>query len=202
MFTGIISDIGIVRDLTSPQANMRRLTIQTVYDVENINIGASIAHDGCCLTVVTKEYINGYNCYMVEASEHTLSHTTLGLLQVGDHINLERALKAGDELGGHIVSGHVDGVAEIARINDDGECRNYAITPPPHLLPYIASKGSVTLDGTSLTVTWVKDAQFGLTLIPHTLQATTWGKRKVGDKLNIEIDVLARYVQRMLECKS
>jgi riboflavin synthase len=197
MFTGIISDIGIVQEVISPQANMRRFKLQTSYDTSNIDIGASIAHDGCCLTVVAKEH----QYYEVEASEHTLNHTTLCDWIVGSRINLERALKAGDELGGHIVSGHVDGVATITSIQEDGECRNYNITPPEKLLTYIATKGSVTLDGTSLTVTWVNAAEFGLTLIPHTLQATTWGSKQVGDKLNIEIDVLARYIQRMLEFK-
>jgi riboflavin synthase len=197
MFTGIISDVGIVRKVESPQVNMRRFSIETAYDVDTINIGASISHDGCCLTVVTK-YDNQYE---VEVSEHTLNHTTLGNWKVGSRINLERALKAGDELGGHIVSGHVDGVATIASIQIDGECSNYSITPPTELLPYIATKGSVTLDGTSLTVTWVESAEFGLTLIPHTLQATTWGQKCASDKLNIEIDVLARYMRRIMECK-
>ncbi len=203
MFTGIISNVGIVRQIISPQPNMRRIKLQTAYDIATIAIGASIAHDGCCLTVVAKTddtYANNTyanNTYEVEASEHTLNHTTLGSWQLGSRINLERALKMGDELGGHIVSGHIDGVAEIIEVQHDGECRNYSIAPPPALLPYIASKGSVTLDGTSLTVTWVEGTKFGLTLIPHTLISTTWGDKKANDKLNIEIDILARYVERM-----
>jgi riboflavin synthase len=199
MFTGIITDIGIVTAITSPQPTMRRYEVQTRYDVDSIALGASIAHDGCCLTVVETWQKADAHYYVVEASQHTLDHTTLGTWVVGQRVNLERALKAGDELGGHIVSGHVDGVAHITAMQPDGQVMHYSITPPAHLLPFIASKGSVALDGTSLTVTWVEGEAFGLTLIPHSLQVTNWGKKIVGSALNIEIDMLARYVQRMME---
>lgn len=197
MFTGIITDVGEVREVIVPQPNMRRFIIKTNYAIDGIDIGASIAHDGCCLTIVQKML----NSYAVDVSEHSLNHTKLGEWRVGTHVNLERALKVGDELGGHIVSGHVDGIAVINNIIKDGECTNFSIVPPEHLLPFIATKGSVTLDGTSLTVTWVEDDAFGLTLIPHSLQATNWGEKKVGDKLNIEIDLLARYMERILQLK-
>jgi riboflavin synthase len=202
MFTGIITDTAIVTAITSPQLTMRRLEVQTQYDSSQIVIGASIAHDGCCLTVISTWKKEGVNYYAVEASQHTLDHTTIGHWRVGQRVNLERALCAGDELGGHIVSGHVDGVAHISAMQTDGQVTHYSIKPPAHLLPFIATKGSVALDGTSLTVTWAKGDAFGLTLIPHSLQVTNWGEKKIGDALNIEIDMLARYVQRMMECKS
>lgn len=201
MFTGIITDIGIVTSITAPQPTMRRLEVQTHYDTNSIVLGSSIAHDGCCLTVVDRWQDAGAHYYAVDASQHTLDHTMLGQWRVGQRVNLERALRAGDELGGHIVSGHVDGVATIAAIKTDGEVQNYSIIPPRHLLPFIATKGSVALDGTSLTVTWVEGEMFGLTLIPHSLQVTNWSEKHVGSTLNIEIDMLARYVQRMMECK-
>jgi riboflavin synthase len=201
MFTGIISDIGIVDTIQVPQPNMRRFVIKTRYDVTKIDIGASVAHDGCCLTIVEKWQEGANNLYSVDVSEHSLDYTKLGEWDIGTEINLERALQVGDELGGHIVSGHVDGVAVISNITRDGECSNFTITPPERLLPFIAEKGSVTLEGTSLTVTWVRDADFGLTLIPHSLHVTNWGKKAIGDKLNIEIDVLARYMQRILQFK-
>jgi riboflavin synthase len=195
MFTGIITDVGTVQEIITPQPNMRRFIIKTNYNVEEIAIGGSIAHDGCCLTVVEK-YADSY---CVDVSEHSLNHTKLGQWKVGARVNLERALKVGDELGGHIVSGHVDGVAFIKDIIKDGECANFTIAPPENLLAFIATKGSVTLDGTSLTVTWVAGAEFGLTLIPHSLQMTNWNDKTVGDGLNIEIDLLARYMQRILQ---
>ncbi len=191
MFTGIISDIGEVRALE--KATDVTLTIVTSYDVASINLGASIAHDGVCLTVMEK----GIDCYKVVASQQTQQVTTLGTWQVGKKINLERALKMGDELGGHIVTGHVDGVAEIISLALEGESMRFRLRAPKELAGFIAEKGSVTLDGVSLTVTDIEGCEFGLALIPHTLQVTTWGTKRVGDKLNLEIDVLARYVKRL-----
>lgn len=191
MFTGIISDIGEVVALE--RSVDATLIIRTHYDVANIDIGASIAHDGICLTVVEKLP----NAYKVVASQQTQQVTTLGTWQEGRRVNLERALKMGDELGGHIVTGHVDGVAEIMSITPEGESVRFRIRAPHELAGFIAEKGSVTLDGTSLTVTDIQGCEFGLALIPHTLDVTTWGTKRVGDQLNLEIDVLARYVKRL-----
>lgn len=191
MFTGIITDIGEVRSIE--RATDATLVIATAYDVESIAIGASIAHDGICLTVVEKSA----GQYKVVASAQTQTVTTLGTWHAGKKVNLERALKMGDELGGHIVTGHVDGVAEIISIVPEGESVWFRIRAPQDLAGFVAAKGSVTLDGTSLTVTDVDGCDFGLALIPHTLQVTTWGNKCVGDVLNLEIDVLARYVKRL-----
>jgi riboflavin synthase len=191
MFTGIITDIGEVRAIE--KAIDVTLTIATAYDVDSIAIGASIAHDGICLTVIEKA--QGH--YKVVASQQTQQVTTLGSWGVGKKINLERALKMGDELGGHIVTGHVDGIATIASITPEGESIRFRIRAPHELAGFIAEKGSVTLDGTSLTVTDIEGCEFGLALIPHTLEVTTWGNKRVGDVLNLEIDVLARYVKRL-----
>ncbi len=196
MFTGIVSAIGTVKEVVE-RGNERQFVIASPYVLESIAIGASIAHDGCCLTVTETGETAG--CWhRVDVSPHTLDHTTLGDWQVGQQVNLERALRAGDELGGHMVSGHVDGVAYIIALQSEGESVHYTMEVPENFMKYIANKGSVTLDGVSLTVTWVQNNQFGLTLIPHTLQATTWGNRQAGDKLNLEVDMLARYVERMM----
>jgi riboflavin synthase len=197
MFTGIITAIGVVRHIdASPQ--QRRFTITSPYEAASIAVGASIAHDGCCLTVVEKGCDTDGNWHRVDVSPHTLAHTTLGNWTVGRRVNLERALRAGDELGGHMVSGHVDELAFIREIRAEGDSIHYTMEAPQFLSCYIADKGSVTLDGVSLTVTWAEKHHFGLTLIPHTLQVTTWGARQVGDALNLEIDVVARYVARIL----
>lgn len=195
MFTGIITDIGVVRALDI--VTDATLTMATHYDVASIAIGASIAHDGICLTVVDKGSDAQGAWYKVVASAHTQAVTTLGAWQVGKNVNLERALCMGDELGGHIVTGHVDGIAEIISVQPEGESVRFRVRAPQHLAGFIAEKGSVTLDGTSLTVTDVEGREFGLALIPHTLHVTTWGDKRAGDKLNLEIDVLARYVARM-----
>jgi riboflavin synthase len=195
MFTGIITDIGVVRALDI--ATDATLTMATRYDVATIAIGASIAHDGICLTVVDKGADAQGAWYKVVASAHTQAVTTLGAWQVGKKVNLERALCMGDELGGHIVTGHVDGIAEIISVQPEGESVRFRMRAPQHLAGFIAEKGSVTLDGTSLTVTDVEGREFGLALIPHTLQVTTWGDKCSGDVVNLEIDVLARYVARM-----
>jgi riboflavin synthase len=198
MFTGIITHIGKVQTCEVAQ-DVTRFTITMLPRAGEhpLVVGASVAHDGCCLTI-TEHGCNdqGMWWYGVDISSHTLAHTTLGLWRVGRSMNLERALRMGDELGGHMVSGHVDGVATLEAMRDEGEVRHYTIRAPEALMGFIANKGSVALDGTSLTVTWVEGECFGLTLIPHTLRVTTWGEKKIGDALNIEIDLLARYAAR------
>jgi riboflavin synthase len=196
MFTGIISSIGTVI-----AADGGRFTVRSDYAAETIALGASICHDGVCLTVTSVQPEDTGSRYTLDVSNETLSLTTLGQWAAGRAINLERALKAGDELGGHIVSGHVDGIARIADIRADGDSRRLTFEAPQALAPFIAPKGSVALDGTSLTVNEVDGARFGINLIPHTLTVTTWGRKKPGDLINIEIDPLARYVARLLEMR-
>jgi riboflavin synthase len=197
MFTGIITDIGELAERAGG-----RLAIRCSYAAQGLAIGASIACDGVCLTATTVTPAGSGSLFTVDVSNETLSKTTLGDWRPGQRINLERSLKAGDELGGHIVSGHVDGVARIADIRPDGESRRCTVEVPPALARYIASKGSVALDGISLTVNDVDQTRFGINLIPHTLTHTTWGAKKPGDRVNLEIDVLARYVLRAMELKS
>jgi riboflavin synthase len=196
MFTGIISSIGTVI-----AADGGRFTVRSDYAAETIALGASICHDGVCLTVTGVQSDGAGSRYTLDVSNETLSLTTLGGWAAGRAVNLERALKAGDELGGHIVSGHVDGIARIADIRADGDSRRLTFEAPDALAPFIAPKGSVALDGTSLTVNEVDGARFGVNLIPHTLTVTTWGRKKPGDLVNIEIDPLARYVARLLEMR-
>jgi len=196
MFTGIISDIGIIRELE--QRGDLRARIETAYDTATIDMGASIASDGVCLTVIAL----GDNWYDVEISAETVSKTNLAAWTEGKRVNLERALKVGDELGGHIVSGHVDGVAEIVEMKDEGDSTRITFRAPKDLAKFIAEKGSVTLNGTSLTVNEVDGCDFGINVIPHTQQVTTWGDAKTGDKVNLEIDTLARYVARLNEMTS
>jgi riboflavin synthase len=193
MFTGIITDMGTVRRIE--KRGDTRFTIATSYPMAEIAIGASIACNGCCLTVVEK----GDDSFLVEASAETLSKTTLGDWTEGTRINLERALKLGDELGGHLVSGHVDGVATIQAINPEGDSVRFTFKTPSSLARFIAPKGSVALDGTSLTVNEVDGATFGVNIIPHTQAVTTWGHARQGQRVNIEIDMLARYVARLAE---
>ena len=197
MFTGIITAVGTLSHITK-RGNERSFVITSPYSPDTIAIGASIAHDGCCLTVTETGNDAGGFWHRVDVSPHTLAHTTLGQWSAGQALNLERALRAGDEFGGHMVSGHVDGVAEITSITKEGQSVHYEIATPVKFSRFIADKGSVTIDGVSLTVTWARDHLFGLTLIPHTLQATTWGNKRVGDTLNLEVDMIARYVERML----
>lgn len=197
MFTGIITDIGKVTAVE--KTGDTRFVIETVYDPATIAMGASIACDGCCLTVVEKGAMNSGNWFAVDASAETLGCTTLGTWKVGRAINLERAMKVGDELGGHIVSGHVDGVGEIIAIREEGGSKRFSFRAPAELKKFIAPKGSVTLGGTSLTVNEVADDVFGVNIIPHTQDVTTWGSAKVGDKINLEIDMLARYVARLTQ---
>ena len=193
MFTGIITDIGTIAALT--QAGDLRARISTAYDTARIDMGASIASDGVCLTVVAL----GPDWYEVQVSAETVSKTNLGDWKVGRRVNLERALRVGDELGGHIVSGHVDGLALVVGMRDEGDSTRIRLRAPDHLAGFIAPKGSVALNGTSLTVNEVEGAEFGINLIPHTKQVTTWGDTKPGDRINLEIDTLARYVARLAD---
>ncbi|MDE1174421.1 MAG: riboflavin synthase [Parvibaculaceae bacterium] len=197
MFTGIITDVGKVRSIA--KTGDTRFVIETAYDTDGIDLGASIACAGCCLTVVEKGRDKAGNWFAVDASAETLEVTTLSRWKVGTPVNLERALRLGDELGGHIVSGHVDGIARIVSIEPEGDSRRFIFKVPKKLKKFIAAKGSVTLDGTSLTVNKVKDNQFGVNIIPHTQSVTTWGQSQAGDLVNLEIDVLARYVARLAE---
>jgi riboflavin synthase len=191
MFTGIITDVGRIRSLD--QRGDLHARIATAYDTAGIDIGASIACDGVCLTVTAK----GADWFDVDISAETLSKSTLGNWAEGDPVNLERALKVGDELGGHIVSGHVDGVAEIVSTRDEGESTRFTFRAPEGLARFIAPKGSVALDGTSLTVNEVEGAEFGVNIIPHTKEVTTWGRAQAGDRVNLEVDTMARYVARL-----
>jgi riboflavin synthase len=197
MFTGIITDIG---ELVAREGG--RFTIRSRYGAESIALGASIACDGACLTA-TEIVADSAGClFKVDVSNETLSRTTLGTWQAGRRINLERALKAGDELGGHIVSGHVDGLAGIRTISADGQSRRFVFEVPDHLARFIATKGSVALDGISLTVNEVEKGSFGVNIIPHTLTHTTLSAKKPGDRVNLEVDVFARYVARAMELRS
>ncbi len=195
MFTGIITDVGRITGVE--HRGDRRLKIGTVYDTASIDMGASIACSGVCLTVVDK----GTDWFAVEVSAETLSRTA-GDWGEGTPLNLERALRVGDELGGHIVTGHVDGVGTVVEVTPEGDSTRVVVEAPAALAPYIAAKGSIALDGISLTVNEVADqpggtVRFGLNIIPHTQEMTTWGDIAVGRALNIEIDVLARYLGRM-----
>ena len=197
MFTGIVTDLGRVREVSEPADSDgdRRIVLQTAYDTASIDIGASIACSGCCLTVVE----TGADWFAMEASSETLSKTTLGDWKAGDSVNLERALKIGDELGGHLVSGHVDGLAELVSAHPEGGSMRLVFEPPESLARFIAPKGSVTLDGVSLTVNEVEGRRFGVNIIPHTAEVTTLGGLQPGASVNLEIDLLARYVQRLLQ---
>ncbi|AUQ57828.1 riboflavin synthase alpha chain [Phaeobacter inhibens] len=195
MFTGIVTDIGIITELE--QQGDLRARIRTGYDTATIDIGASIASDGVCLTVIAL----GDDWYDVQISAETVSKTNIGGngWTVGKRVNLERALKVGDELGGHIVSGHVDGVVEVVDIRDEGDSTRVTLRAPEDLARFIAPKGSVALNGTSLTVNDVEGCDFGINFIPHTKEVTTWGDVAVGNAVNLEIDTLARYVARLHE---
>ena len=193
MFTGIVTDIGTVLELE--QRGDLRARIATGYDTAKIEIGASIASDGVCLTVIGL----GPDWYEVEISAETVARTNLGGWRKGSRVNLERALRVGDELGGHIVSGHVDGVAEVISAEASGDSTRLTLRAPEALARFIAPKGSVALNGTSLTVNEVTGRDFTVNLIPHTRAVTTWGAVAVGDAVNLEIDTLARYVARLAE---
>ena len=195
MFTGIITDVGEIIQLE--KKGDLRARIQTNYDAKGIAFGASIACDGICLTAVDF----GDNWFDVEISSETVSKTIIGsgLWEISHKVNLERSLKVGDELGGHIVSGHVDGIATVSSIVDEGDSTRFTFEAPMELARFIAPKGSVALNGTSLTVNEVKENAFGINLVPHTKKVTSWNKTQVGDPINLEIDTLARYVARLAE---
>lgn len=196
MFSGIISDVGRLSEIRGAAGGVdRRLVIETSYDTDAMAIGASIACAGPCLTVVE----TGPGWFAVDVSAETLNRTTVGEWQVGCRINLERALRLGDELGGHLVSGHVDGVAELVSRRADGESERMAFAAPAELMRFIAVKGSITVDGISLTVNDVGRRDFDVNIIPHTLVATTLGEIDPGASVNLEIDLLARYVARLNE---
>ena len=194
MFTGIVTDIG--RIVETRVTGDLRARIATKYDVAGIDIGASIACDGVCLTVVA---LGPEGWFDVEISGETVSKTNLGGWVSGTRVNLECALKVGDELGGHIVSGHVDGLAEVVEVRPEGGSVRVTFRAPEALARFIAPKGSVALNGTSLTVNEVAGSEFGVNFIPHTQSATTWGEVAVGDKVNLEVDTMARYVARLRE---
>lgn len=201
MFTGIITDVGRVAAIEK-RNDVNRITIDSAYDAETIAIGASIACAGVCLTVISLDpQADGRVRFDVEAAPETLALTAVGDWAEGTRINLERSLKLGDELGGHMVSGHVDGLATIVEREDLGETTRFVFEAPHRLAKFIATKGSVALDGTSLTVNWVEGDRFSVLLIPHTLHedVTTWGGRQVGDKVHLEVDQMARYVARLTE---
>ena len=200
MFTGIVTDVGRVLELR--QEGDLRARIGTGYDVGSIDIGASIACEGVCLTVVDRGAAGGtppQGWFDVQISAETVSKTNLSGWHVGKRLNLERALKVGDELGGHIVSGHVDGVAEVVGLRPEGDSLRVTFRAPEPLARFIAPKGSVALNGTSLTVNEVDGRDFGINFIPHTRKVTTWGGVKPGDRVNLEVDTMARYVARLRE---
>ncbi|WP_439104206.1 riboflavin synthase [Celeribacter marinus] len=196
MFTGIITNVGHVLELE--QKGDLRARIGCDYDVDGIDIGASIACSGVCLTVIALGTAP-QNWFDVQISAESVSKTNIRDWAVGSALNLERALRLGDELGGHIVSGHVDGVATIVSMTDEGESTRFVFDAPEALAKFVAPKGSVALDGTSFTVNEVDGCRFGVNIIPHTQQVTTWGSASVGDVINLEIDTLARYVARLAE---
>jgi riboflavin synthase len=193
MFSGIITDLGRIRAVTP--GGDTRIEVTTGYDTDTLAVGASVACAGVCLTVVEK----GDGWFAVQASAETLSCSTLGGWKKDTAINLERALKAGDEIGGHIVAGHVDGVGTVVTAEDEGESRRLVVEAPADLKRLIAAKGAIAVDGVSLTVNGVRDGRFAVNVIPHTLKATTLGALAPGDRVNLEIDLLARYVARLLD---
>jgi riboflavin synthase len=199
MFTGIVTDIGeITKVEPGTQAGDRRFVIRTRHDMKPVAIGASIACSGCCLTMVEK----GADWFAVQVSGETLARTHLGDWQPGSRINLELSLKLGDELGGHLVYGHVDGVGRIVAMTPEGGSVRFVFHASPDLARFIASKGSIAVDGISLTVNEVDGDRFGVNVIAHTQAATTLGQARVGQRVNLEVDMLARYVQRLLEHRS
>ncbi len=200
MFTGLISDVGEVLSVES-RGQLRRIRIACSYDPDSIALGASIACSGPCLTAIAIGQAQGKCWFDVDAAAETLARTSVADWVVGTRINLERSLKIGDELGGHMVSGHVDGLAEIVKVASFDGMTRFDIRAPQALMKFIAEKGSISLDGTSLTVNSVTEDQFSVLLIPHTLAVTTWGTRQTGDRLNIEVDMMARYAARLVEAK-
>ena len=199
MFTGIITDVGIIDSLEQRASGVTG-KISTKLPLSSLSLGASVACAGACMTVIDSgSEGEGENWFIYEASVETLDCTTMGSWQAGDRVNLEGSLRLGDELGGHLVTGHVDGRAELIDLIDEADMRRLRFRAPPELARFIAAKGSVTLDGTSLTVNLVDGNTFTVMLIPHTLAVTTWSDRRPGDMVNIEVDLMARYVARLAE---
>lgn len=199
MFTGIVTDLGTVRTIEpAGQGRDLRIVIATAWDTGGIDLGASVACNGCCLTVVER----GEGTLAFNASAETLAKTSIGRWRPGTAVNLERSLRLGDELGGHLVQGHIDGVGTVAAAIPEGGSTRWRIRPPPHLMPFIAPKGSVAVDGVSLTVNDVDADAFGVNIIPHTAAVTTFGRMKPGDPVNIEVDLVARYLARLLDARS
>jgi len=199
MFTGIINDLGEILDVEEKAEGLRRLNIACGYDPDTIDIGASIACSGVCLTVVERGRVGNRAAFAVDAAAETLRVTTAGTWQRGARLNLERALRLGDELGGHMVSGHVDGIAELMSRDDFLDSAALLFRAPAELARFIAPKGSVALDGVSLTVNKVEGSRFSVLIIPHTLKVTTLGALQPGGRVNIEVDQMARYAARLLE---
>lgn len=199
MFTGIISDVGEILQVSEEAEGLRRLTVACSYDPDTIDIGASIACSGPCLTVVARGRESNRAFFAVDVAAETLRVTTAGTWQAGTRLNLERSLRMGDELGGHLVSGHVDGVAELSRRVDFHDSALWSLRAPPALMRFVAVKGSIALDGVSLTVNEVGADGFSVLLIPHTLKVTTLGALRAGAQLNLEVDLMARYAARLLE---
>lgn len=197
MFTGLISDVGRVRAVEG-RAGGARIAIETAYDTDDIPVGASVACCGACMTVVEK----GTGWFAVDASAESLARTTLGHWDTGRRVNLERALRLGDELGGHMVTGHIDAVAEIVDRRPDGESLRFTVAVPEGFARFVAPKGSVALDGVSLTVNEVEGARFGVNIIPHTAAHTTFGALAAGDRVNFEVDLIARYVARLVQSEA
>jgi riboflavin synthase len=200
MFTGIVSAVGEIIEMR-PIGERRRLTIATAYDAASVDVGASIANAGVCLTVVGVEKRAGGSLISFDVGAETLAVTTLAAWREGSRVNLERSLRVGDELGGHMVSGHVDGVAEILARRDFDGMAHFRFSAPKDCAKFIAIKGSVALDGTSLTVNAVEGDKFEVLLIPHTLEVTTWNERKASDRVNLEVDQMARYAARLIESR-
>lgn len=193
MFTGVITDVGRVRSIRVAAGGEQRLEIETQYETDTIPLGASIACSGPCLTVVDK----GDGWFAVDVSRETLDRTTVGRWGTGTRINLERALRLGDELGGHMVTGHIDGVGTIEAARPEGDCLRLSVGVPPDLARFVATKGSIAIDGVSLTVNELDGRVFGVNLIPHTMAETTLGDGGEGSRVNLEIDLIARYVERL-----
>ncbi len=199
MFTGLVRDLGTITKLED-RNGVRRLTVRGQIDQNDLSLGASVAHSGVCLTVVSADFSDEKPEWVVEAVPETLSLTTLGDKAEGDRINLEPSLRLGDELGGHLVFGHVDGIGKIEKITPEGDSRRVTISAPDDLMPLIAYKGSITIDGISLTIAGVGDANtFEIAVIPHTWDVTSLGQSAPGDQVNLEVDMLARYVARRME---
>lgn len=201
MFTGIVTALGEVKAVERREG-LERLTIAAPYDASGVAVGASIAHEGCCLTVVEAAPEKDGLRYVVEVAPESLALTTLGAFKVGDRVNLERSLRIGDELGGHMVQGHVDGLGDVLAVTKDGEGWRLKIRPPVSITQLIAPKGSIAINGVSLTVNEVDAEGFGVLIIPHTWAVTTLSQLKAGDKVNLEADMMARYAARLIEARS